>query len=182
MSKEIKNIQKEFFHYKSLGDLTFIQLNEKQILWKPNSNSSSIGLIIKHLHGNMKSRWTDFLNSDGEKKWRKRDQEFIEPKKNKKELLQLWESDWSCLFDALDSLSQKDLEKEVFIRNMGQTVRAAIDRQLCHYAYHVGQIVFIGKMITNENWKSLSIRFGESEAYNKERFSKPKRTSHFSED
>ena len=182
MSKEIKNIQKEFFHYKSLGDLTFIQLNEKQILWKPNSNSSSIGLIIKHLHGNMKSRWTNFLNSDGEKKWRKRDQEFIEPKKNKKELLQLWESGWSCLFDTLDSLSQKDLEKEVFIRNMGQTVRAAIDRQLCHYAYHVGQIVFIGKMITNENWKSLSIPLGESEGYNKERFSKPKRTSHFSED
>ena len=84
MSKEIKNTQKEFFHHKSLGDLTFIQLNEKQILWKPNSNSSSIGLIIKNLLGSMKSLWTDFLNSDGEKKWGKRDQEFIEPKKTKK--------------------------------------------------------------------------------------------------
>jgi len=182
MPKEIKNIQKEFFYYKSLGEDTFKQLTEKQILWKASSKSSSIGLVIKHLHGNMLSRWTDFQSSDGEKKWRNRNEEFIEPKKSKKELIKLWESGWSCLFEALEELNQEDLEKEVFIRNIGQTIRSAIDRQLCHYSYHVGQIVFIGKMIKNENWKSLSIPFGKSKAYNKDRFSKPKRTSHFTDE
>ena len=131
------------------------------------------------MNRNMLSRWTDFLRSDGEKEWRKRDDEFIDTLKTKEAILNAWESGWCCLFDALYSLKDEDLIKEIFIRNMGQTVQVALHRQLGHYAYHVGQIVFIGKTITNENWDSLSIPFGKSEEYNQGKFAKPKRTSCF---
>jgi uncharacterized damage-inducible protein DinB len=182
MSQVIKNIQKEFYHYKALGDRTFEQLDVDQMNWKSSSESSSIGQIVKHMNGNMLSRWTDFLRSDGEKEWRKRDDEFIDTLKTKEAILNAWESGWCCLFDALDSLKDEDLIKEIFIRNMGQTVQEALHRQLAHYAYHVGQIVFIGKTVTNENWDSLSIPFGKSEEYNQGKFAKPKRTSHFIDD
>lgn len=174
MSQVIKNIQKEFYHYKALGDRTFEQLDVGQMNWKSSSESSSIGQIVKHMNGNMLSRWTDFLRSDGEKEWRKRDDEFIDTLKTKEAILNAWESGWCCLFDALDSLKDEDLIKEIFIRNMGQTVQEALHRQLAHYAYHVGQIVFIGKTVTNENWDSLSIPFGKSEEYNQGKFAKPK--------
>jgi hypothetical protein len=174
MSQVIKNIQKEFYHYKALGDRTFEQLDVDQMNWKSSSESSSIGQIVKHMNGNMLSRWTDFLRSDGEKEWRKRDDEFIDTLKTKEAILNAWESGWCCLFDALDSLKDEDLIKEIFIRNMGQTVQEALHRQLAHYAYHVGQIVFIGKTVTNENWDSLSIPFGKSEEYNQGKFAKPK--------
>ena len=182
MSQVIKNIQKEFYHYKALGDRTFEQLDVDQMNWKSSSESSSIGQIVKHMNGNMLSRWTDFLRSDGEKEWRKRDDEFIDTLKTKEAILNAWESGWCYLFHALDSLKDEDLIKEIFIRNMGQTVQAALHRQLAHYAYHVGQIVFIGKTVTNENWDSLSIPFGKSEEYNQGKFAKPKRTSHFTDD
>ena len=182
MSQVIKNIQKEFYHYKALGDRTFEQLDVDQMNWKSSSESSSIGQIVKHMNGNMLSRWTDFLRSDGEKEWRKRDDEFIDTLKTKEAILNAWESGWCYLFDALDSLKDEDLIKEIFIRKMGQTVQAALQRQLAHYAYHVGQIVFIGKTVTNENWDSLSIPFGKSEEYNQGKFAKPKRTSHFTDD
>jgi hypothetical protein len=182
MSQVIKNIQKEFYHYKALGDRTFEQLDVDQMNWKSSSESSSIGQIVKHMNGNMLSRWTDFLRSDGEKEWRKRDDEFIDTLKTKEAILNAWESGWCCLFDALDSVKDEDLIKEIFIRNMGQTVQEALHRQLAHYAYHVGQIVFIGKTVTNENWDSLSIPFGKSEEYNQGKFAKPKRTSHFIDD
>ena len=174
MSQVIKNIQKEFYHYKALGDRTFEQLDVDQMNWKSSSESSSIGQIVKHMNGNMLSRWTDFLRSDGEKEWRKRDDEFIDTLKTKEAILNAWESGWCCLFDALDSVKDEDLIKEIFIRNMGQTVQEALHRQLAHYAYHVGQIVFIGKTVTNENWDSLSIPFGKSEEYNQGKFAKPK--------
>ena len=182
MSETIKNLKKEFFHYKSLGDRTFEQLNQDQMTWKSSSGCSSISQIVKHMNGNMLSRWTDFMTSDGEKIWRNRDDEFIETLKTKKTILQSWEEGWCCFFDAIDALEEEDLKKEVFIRNMGQTVLAALNRQLAHYAYHVGQIVFLGKTLTNENWKTLSIPYGESEGYNRKKFSKPKRTSHFTDE
>ena len=182
MSQVIKNIQKEFYHYKALGDRNFEQLDTDQMNWKSSSESSSIRQIVKHMNGNMLSRWTDFLCSDGEKEWRNRDDEFIDTLKTKETILNAWESGWCCLFDALDSLKDEDLIKKNFIRNMGQTVQVALHRQLGHYAYHVGQIVFIRKTITNENWDSLSIPFGKSEEYNQGKFAKPKRTSHFTDD
>ena len=179
MSQVIKNIQKEFYHYKALGDRTFEQLDAGQMNWKSSSESIIIGQIVKHMNGNILSRWTDFLRSDGEKEWRNRHDEFINTLKTKETILNAWESGWCCLFEALDTLKDEDLIKEIFIRNMGKSVQAALHRQLAHYAYHVGQIVFIGNAVTNENWDSLSIPFGKSEEYNQGKFAKPKRTSCF---
>ena len=147
--------------------------------WKSSSESIIIGQIVKHMNGNMLSRWSDFLRSDGEKEWRNRHDEFINTLKTKETILNAWESGWCCLFEALDTLKDEDLIKEIFIRNMGKSVQAALHRQLAHYAYHVGQIVFIGNAVTNENWDSLSIPFGKSEEYNQGKFAKPKRTSYF---
>ena len=181
MYQVIKNLQKEFYHYKALGDRTFEQLDTDQMNWKGSSESSIIGQIVKHMNGNMLSRWTDFLHSDGEKEWRKRDNEFIDTLKTKKTILASWEAGWCCLFNAMDTLKDEDLSKEVFVRNMGQTVLAALHRQLAHYAYHIVQIVFIGKTIKNSDWNCLSIPHGSSKKYNQEKFSKPKRTAHFSD-
>lgn len=182
MNSYLESIRKQFEYYKMLGDNTFEQITEDKLFWKANEESNSIAMIVKHLNGNMLSRWTDFLNSDGEKSWRKRDEEFDNDIKTKKELLFKWNEGWGCLFNAIIPLTENDLEKEVYIRNMGHSVVEAINRQIAHYSYHIGQIVFIGKVIQNENWNSLSIPKGESKKYNKEKFSKPKRKEHFTND
>ena len=128
------------------------------------------------------SRWTDFLTSDGEKEWRNRDQEFECDFQSREELLTIWNEGWECLFNAIEPLTESDLNKVIYIRNMGHSIDEAINRQLAHYPYHIGQIVFLGKMLQNENWESLSIPKGTSKAYNKEKFSKPKTRKHFTED
>ncbi len=169
------------FHYnKLLAEKTFDQLPDERLFWQYNEESNSIATIVKHLAGNMLSRWTDFLTTDGEKENRNREAEFENIIHSKNELLDRWEKGWKCLFDALSSLTEEDLEKEIFIRNQGHTVTEAINRQLAHYPYHVGQIVFIGKMICNNDWASLSIPKGNSAMYNEEKFAKPKHTAHFS--
>lgn len=157
---------KQFQNYKSLGEKTFNQLNDEQLFWQYNSDSNSIAIIIKHLSGNMLSRWTNFLTSDGEKDWRQRDSEFEEENIDRLSILQKWENGWHCLFDALNSLTEQDLTKIILIRKEEHLVMEAINRQLTHYAYHVGQIVFIGKMLKKENWNSLSIPKGKSEEFN----------------
>jgi len=177
-----ESVIKQFEYYKSLGEKTFEQIPEEILFWQPNEESNSISMIVKHLNGNMLSRWTDFLTSDGEKEWRKRDQEFDNDIKTKKELISKWNEGWECLFNALNPLTEKDLKKEVYIRNMGHSISEAIHRQLAHYSYHIGQIVYIGKIIQNKNWNSLSIPKGESKEYNKEKFSKLKRKEHFTDD
>lgn len=182
MNDYLPSIIKQFNYYKNLGDKTFHQLKDGQLFWKPNEESNNMAIIVKHISGNMLSRWTDFLTSDGEKEWRNREEEFKNDITTKEELLLVWEKGWTCLFKTLNSLSEKDLSKEIFIRNMGHSVTEAINRQLSHYAYHVGQIVFLGKLISNENWMSLSIPKGESNDYNKDKFNKPKRKEHFTDD
>lgn len=177
----LESIRKQFQYYKLLGDKTFAQLEEKDIFWKQNSASNSIAIIVKHLWGNMRSRWTDFFTSDGEKEWRHRDQEFVEDIKSKEELLTKWEEGWNCLFAALDSVNEENFDTTIYIRNMGHTIVEAINRQFAHYSYHVGQIVFIGTMIKGKEWQSLSIPKGQSVAYNKGKFSKAKRKEHFTE-
>lgn len=182
MNSYLESVKKQFEYYKSLGEKTFEQIPEQMLFWQPNEASNSISMIVKHLNGNMLSRWTDFLTTDGEKEWRKRDEEFENDIKTKKELISKWDEGWECLFNAINPLTEEDLKKEVYIRNMGHSIPEAIHRQLAHYSYHVGQIVFIGKIIQNENWNSLSIPKGESKEYNKEKFSKPKRKEHFTDD
>jgi hypothetical protein len=170
---------KQFEYYKMLGGKTFAQLTDEQLFWQYNEESNSIAIIVKHLWGNMLSRWTDFLTTDGEKEWRKRDAEFENDLTTREEILAKWNEGWECLFTALNSITENDLDKIVYIRNQGHTITEAINRQLAHYPYHVGQIVFIGKMVLNNNWTSLSIPKGTSTEYNKEKFSKPKHSEHF---
>lgn len=178
----LESVTKQFEYYKMLGDKTIEQLPGAKLFWQYNQESNSIGTLIKHLHGNMLSRWTDFLTTDGEKEWRNRDQEFDNDLQDKAAALALWEAGWKCLFDSLKNLTDEDLTKTIYIRNQGHTVTEAINRQLAHYPYHVGQIVFIGKMILNENWVSLSIPRGKSKDFNSEKFSKEKHKEHFTEE
>jgi hypothetical protein len=161
---------KLFLYYKSLGEKAMEQLEEEQLFLISNENSNSIAVIVNHLSGNMLSRWTGFLNSDGEKPWRDRDSEFENIIKNKEELLKKWHSGWECLIQALKELSPDDLNKIVYIRNEGHTVYEAILRQLAHYAYHVGQIIYAAKLLKTGNWKSLSIPKNDSENYNRKKF------------
>jgi hypothetical protein len=130
----------------------------------------------------MLSRWTDFLTSDGEKEWRQRDAEFDNDIGSRAELMDKWNEAWNCLFSALIPLTENDLSKEIYIRNQGHTVTEAINRQLAHYPYHIGQIVFIGKLLCNEQWVSLSIPKGNSKAFNAEKFSQPKQKQHFTDE
>jgi hypothetical protein len=167
--------KKIFAQYKQLGEKTFEQLPSEKLFFQYNSESNSIAVIVKHLHGNMMSRWTDFLTSDGEKEWRQRDAEFENDLAGKEELLRFWNEGWACLFSALEGVKEEDLTKTVYIRNEAHTVENAILRQLAHYPYHVGQIVYIGKMIVGEDWKSLSIPRNKSAEFNSEKFSKPKK-------
>lgn len=173
---------KQFEYYKLLGEKTFNQIDEQKLFWQYNTESNSIAIIVQHLYGNMLSRWTDFLTTDGEKDWRNRDAEFENNITIKQDLLNKWNNGWQCLFNALDTLTEDDLIKIIYIRNQGQTVTDAINRQLCHYSYHIGQIVFIGKMIANENWTSLSIPKGNSNSYNQNKFSQEKHQQHFTDE
>jgi len=178
----ISAIIKQFNYYKLVGDKTFEQLKFQELQWTPNEASNSISVIVKHMVGNMLSRWTDFLTEDGEKEWRQRDQEFIESYKNKEELIAAWENGWKCIFNAISTLSDQDMNKMVYIRNEGHLVSEAIFRQLGHYPYHIGQVAYLGKMIKGDNWKSLSIPKGQSTTYNKEKFSKEKGKRHFTDE
>ncbi len=153
-------------YYKELGDKTFVQLNEWDFHYQPNDESNSIATIIQHMAGNMLSRWTNFLTEDGEKEWRKRDEEFEIHQYTKQELIELWEKGWTCFLGTVSALKKKDLKKTITIRQEELTVIDAINRQLAHYPYHIGQIIFLAKIIKNKNWQNLSIPKGNSQAYN----------------
>ena len=165
-----------------LGEKTFQQIPDEKLFWQYNEDSNSIAIIVKHLWGNMLSRWTDFLTTDGEKEWRDRESEFDNDLSSRQELISKWEEGWDCFLTTLKSLTPEDLGKIIYIRNQGHTVMEAINRQLAHYPYHVGQIVFIGKMVCENNWTSLSIPKGNSKAFNQEKFSKPKHQEHFTDE
>lgn len=178
----LNSIKKQFEYYKSVGEKTFDQLDEKDLFWQYNNESNSIAIIVNHLWGNMKSRWTDFLSSDGEKDWRNRDLEFESVIKTKNELLTKWKDGWKCLFDALESVNEENFDKKIYIRNQEHSIIEAVNRQLAHYSYHIGQIVYTGRMVKGKDWKSLTIPKGKSTEFNKEKFSKGRHKGHFSDD
>lgn len=182
MNSYIESSIKQFEYYKSLGDKTFDQLTFEELKNEFAEDSNSIAIIVKHIVGNMLSRWTNFLTEDGEKEWRMRDEEFMDSFHTKEELLSTWNKGWDCLFNAIKPLKTEDLERIIYIRNQGHTVVEAINRQMMHYAYHVGQIVFLGKLTKGNNWQSLSIPKGKSKDYNQEKFAKDKGKRHFTED
>jgi len=164
----LKTAIKRLSYYRELGEKTFSQLNDSDFHFQPNGYSNSIALIIQHLNGNMLSRWTNFLNEDGEKRWRNRDTEFETQQHDKVALINLWNNGWDCVIDAWTSLEPGDLLKTIYIRHEPLLVIDAINRQLAHYPHHVGQILYIGKMIKADQWKSLSIEKGKSDAFNAE--------------
>lgn len=178
----LTSVKKQFAYYKSLGEKTFEQLTDEQLYWQYNPESNSIAMIVKHMAGNMISRWTDIFTTDGEKPTRNREAEFAPSTPTRQTITETWEQGWQCLFDTLDKLTADDLDKIIYIRNQGHTVMEAINRQLAHYPYHVGQIVFLGKMLCNENWHSLSIPRGQSENYNADKFAQEKRKVHFTDE
>lgn len=177
----LESAKKLFAYYKKLGDDAMEQVADEKLFFQPNEDSNSIAIIVQHLAGNMLSRWTDFLTTDGEKEWRNRDSEFEVIISNRQDLLAFWNKGWQCLFDAMNSLTTDDLDKTVYIRNEGHTVVEAINRQLAHYPYHVGQLIFLAKMLSTNEWKSLSIPKNKSQDYNKEKFSIEKRDSFFTD-
>jgi len=164
---------KVFELYKKEAESAIGQLDEKQLFYAPTPESNSVAVIMKHLWGNMLSRWTDFLTTDGEKDWRDRDAEFEAADiKTKAELLQKWEEGWACMFKALNALTPADVDKQIFIRGEEYTVLKAIQRQTAHYASHIGQIVYVAKMIKGGEWKTLSIPKGQSKLFNEKMFGK----------
>ncbi|MEP7375030.1 MAG: DUF1572 family protein [Chitinophagaceae bacterium] len=162
----LKSAIQQFRDYKALCDKTFVQLQDTDFHYQPNKSTNSIAIIITHLHGNMLSRWTNFLTEDGEKEWRQRDDEFETHSYSAEKLLQVWEEGWQAVFKTVESLQPADLEKIIYIRSKPLTVIDAILRQLTHYAGHAGQIIMLGKIIKNTAWQSLTIPKGESGKYN----------------
>ena len=223
----LKSAKQQFQYYKQLGDKTMDQLNDEQLFWQYNDASNSIAVMAKHLWGNMMSRWTDFLTTDGEKDFRKRDEEFelrvgpsLQGVDNNAEgvnniaegvnniaegvdndaegvdtanaegvdehsravIIEKWEQGWACLFTALDSINEDNFDTTIYIRNQGHSIPEAINRQMMHYAYHVGQMVYLGRMMKGEDWQSLSIPKGNSKAYNAEKFPQEKGERHFTDE
>lgn len=166
MSSYLSSVKKQFAQYKKLGEKAMEQVPDDRLAWQYNDDSNSIATVVKHMAGNMLSRWTDFLTSDGEKEWRHRDTEFENDINDRKSMMEKWETGWKCLFDAIDPLTENDLEKTIHIRQEPMTVTDAINRQLAHYAYHVGQIVYLAKMLCSDHWNSLTIPKGKSEEFN----------------
>lgn len=153
--------------YKKLAEKAVAQLKEEEFFVTLDDEANSVAVVMKHMAGNMFSRWTDFLTSDGEKPNRNRDMEFvIEPQTTKDDVLAYWERGWQCVFDAVEPLRPEDFDKTVMIRGEKHTIVQAINRQLMHYAYHIGQIVFLAKHFRSAEWKSLSIPRNKSAEFN----------------
>lgn len=170
-SNYLESVKKQFLYYKKLGEQAMEQLQEEDLFWQYNPESNSIAIIVNHLAGNMLSRFTDFMTSDGEKSWRDRDAEFKNRFNNREELLDHWQKGWACLLNELDQLQEEDLSTVVYIRNEAHTVTEALNRQLAHYPYHIGQIIYIAKMIRDAEWITLSIARNKSADYNERKFS-----------
>jgi hypothetical protein len=155
-----------FRYYKKMAEAAIAQLSDEQLTLTLDPEMNSVALIVKHMAGNMRSRWSDFLSSDGEKPTRHRDTEFVAPPSTRTELLALWESGWSTLFAALEPLTDADLPRTITIRGEAHSVMQAINRQLAHYPYHVGQIVFLAKHFRSTEWRSLSVPRNKSAEFN----------------
>ncbi|MCU1273054.1 MAG: hypothetical protein JWO48_485 [Bryobacterales bacterium] len=154
-------------YYKNLAERAMAQVTDEQLLAVSDGEMNSIAIIVKHMAGNMRSRWTDFLTSDGEKPDRDRDTEFIDPPSTRQASLTVWEEGWQCVFGALEPLSEKDLQRTVTIRGEAHSVMQAINRQVAHYAYHCGQIVLLAKQFKPNEWQSLSVSRRKSAEFNR---------------
>ncbi len=165
----IANWKTTFLTYKSLGEKAMAQVPEERLFWTFYNDSNSLGMLVQHMSGNMISRFTRFFEEDGEKPWRNRDREFESILTSRKEIMDAWEAGWVCFFGVLNELRDSDLHKTVLIRGESHSTIEAFNRQLAHYSYHVGQIVYLSKMLAIEGWKSLSIPKGGSDGFNQKK-------------
>lgn len=170
---------KQFKYYKQLAEKAMSQVDDGSLFNRLHGDDNSIAIIVQHLAGNMQSRWSNIFTEDGEKSWRKRDEEFEQFIQTRTQLTDVWENGWKVLFDTLNSVTASDLGRTIYIRNEGLTVSDAIIRQLCHYSYHCGQIVYKCRQISGGNWKSLSIPKKESEVFNSNKFGIKKGENHY---
>ena len=155
-----------FRFYKKLAEGAMEQVSDEQLFVALDEEMNSIAIVVKHMAGNMRSRWTDFLTSDGEKPDRNRDGEFVAPPATREDLMRLWNEGWGLVFSALDPLSDSDLTRKITIRGEPHSVMQAINRQIAHYSYHCGQIVFLAKHLKASEWKSLSVPRNRSAEFN----------------
>ena len=156
-----------FRYYKGLSEQAMFQLSDEQLFAVLDDEMNSIAVIAKHMTGNMRSRWTGFPDLDGEKPGRDRDAEFVEPPDSRQALMAIWEEGWNCLFVALKPLSDEDMVRTTTIRGEKHSIMQCINRQLAHYSYHCGQIVFLAKHLRSREWKCLTIPLGESARFNR---------------
>lgn len=172
---------KLFKYYKQLVDKSLSQVDDEVLVHRFHDDDNSIAMIIQHLAGNMASRWSNIFEEDGEKPWRNRDKEFVPHLFTRTEIMEEWERGWRILFDTLITLSEEDLQRVIYIRKEGLTVEDAILRQLCHYSYHCGQIVYKCKQ-NSSTWSSLSIPKDKSDVYNTKKFEQIEEEKHFFDD
>ena len=156
-----------FRYYKQLAERAMEQITDEQIFAALDPEANSIAIVVKHMAGNMRSRWTDFLTADGEKPNRNRDSEFVDPPATRNQLLAEWENGWACLFNAIEPLTDADLGRTITIRGESHSIMQAINRQLAHYAHHVGQIVMLAKHFASDHWQSLSVPRNQSAEFNR---------------
>lgn len=175
----LASYQKQFAYYRHLGEKAMEQLSEDELFQDDAAGSNSVAVIVKHLSGNMKSRWTDFLTTDGEKPWRNRDDEFLADFADRAALEKAWTEGWETVESAVNGIEPEQLATIIYIRNEGHTVAEAFNRQLAHYAYHIGQIILLGKQIKGVDWQSLSIPKGQSKVFNDGKFAEEKGVRNF---
>lgn len=156
-SEYLKTVINRFKEAKVTGEKALEQLTERELFWAPNEESNSVAIIVKHMSGNMVSRWTDFLTTDGEKPYRNRDDEFVGDIQTKEQMMVLWDIGWNTFLNALKSIEEEQLLKTITIRNEPHSVMQAIERQMYHYSYHIGQIIYVAKILKSSDWKTLTI-------------------------
>ena len=179
--RELQGITKQFEYYRMIAEKAISRLSEEELNLKISTESNSVAMLMRHLTGNLLSRFTDFFTEDGEKSWRNRDEEFADGTYEKIALITEWNKAWEVLFQTLKGIDTTNIEQSVKIRNQEHTIAEAIYRQLSHYPYHIGQIVFIGKLIRNQDWQSLTIAKNKSQEYNRGKFDNPNSETHFSQ-
>lgn len=169
----LENLRQIFTQYKVLGEKALAQVEDKRLFWTFHNDSNSLAIIVQHMSGNMVSRFTRFFEEDGEKPWRQRDREFEAVLTSRNEVMEAWELGWDVFLEVLNGLNESDLERTVYIRGEAHTVIEALNRQLAHYAYHIGQMVYLAKMLAHNGWQSLSIPRHMSEEFNRQKLSPP---------
>lgn len=180
-SATLESLRKLYTYYKSLGEKSMAQVPDDMLFWQPSTDGNSIAILVKHLAGNMHSRFSDFLTTDGEKASRNRDGEFEIDAISREDLVEMWEKGWAIVLGTLNGLRAEDMDSTIYIRNEGHLVVEALHRQLGHYSYHVGQMVLLARMIVADDWTYLSIPKGQSKQFNEKKFAEKKQQRHFTE-